>query len=501
MTDKTMNRRTFLKTASLTTAAIVTGTTFAMPPKRPNVLLIVSEDNGPELGCYGDSYAQTPILDKLAANGVRFKNAFVPYSVCSPSRACFLTGLHPHQNGQIGLATHKYAMYENFPNIPSLLKKAGYRTGLIGKLHVNPESAFPYDFREIRSANFGKGQRDMKKYADSAAKFFNASDDPFFLSINYPDAHFPLHRQDHGLPEKPLTGKDVKPLPWIGADSETLREFMADYYNCMSRLDTGVGMLLEKLEQSGKAENTLIIYFGDHGAQFSRGKTSVYEAALRIPLIVSWPDNMKKGIVPTELTSTLDVLPTILKAASVNAPPNLPGKPLQPLMNGKKVPWRKYIVAQTNGSAPSLYFQQQSIRDERYKLIISPVRNRTNLCAKAYMDRFNVHFAAGTSPEDIQASPENIQKVYDLYLDPPLYELYDLRTDPNEFVNLADDPNYEKVRTNLLKAFKQWQKDTNDPLADPDKLKLLTEEHDRMKTYNYRKDKKFRWQYLDYFKK
>ena len=110
--------------------------------ERPNVLLIVSEDNGPGLGCYGDSYARTPNLDRLASEGVRFENAFVPYSVCSPSRAVFLTGLYPHQNGQIGLATHKFAMYEDdTPNVVAWLKAAGYRTGLIGKLHVNPENA------------------------------------------------------------------------------------------------------------------------------------------------------------------------------------------------------------------------------------------------------------------------------------------------------------------------------------------------------------------------
>jgi N-sulfoglucosamine sulfohydrolase len=102
---------------------------------KPNILLIVSEDNGPELGCYGDKFARTPNLDRLAAQGVRFQNAFVPYSVCSPSRACFLTGLHSHQNGQIGLATHKFALYrKDTPNIVTLLKPAGYSTGLIGKL-------------------------------------------------------------------------------------------------------------------------------------------------------------------------------------------------------------------------------------------------------------------------------------------------------------------------------------------------------------------------------
>ena len=125
---------------------------------RPNVLLIVSEDNGPELGCYGDRYARTPHLDRLAAEGVRFNRAFVAQAGCSQSRAAFLTGLYPHQNGQIGLATWNFRMYrEDTPNIPRSLKAAGYRTGIIGKLHVNPEEAFPFDMHEIPGLLFRQG--------------------------------------------------------------------------------------------------------------------------------------------------------------------------------------------------------------------------------------------------------------------------------------------------------------------------------------------------------
>ncbi|MBI5693314.1 MAG: sulfatase-like hydrolase/transferase, partial [Verrucomicrobia bacterium] len=143
---------------------------------RPSVLLIVSEDNGPELGCYGDPQARTPNLDRLAREGVRFDNAFVPYSICSPSRAAFLTGLYPHENGQIGLATHKFAMYRpDQPNVATYLKSAGYRTGLIGKLHVNPESAFPFDFRAIPDANFSR-KTDIAEYAVAAARFFAQSE-------------------------------------------------------------------------------------------------------------------------------------------------------------------------------------------------------------------------------------------------------------------------------------------------------------------------------------
>src|SRR6056297_1187621 len=184
--------------------------------KLPNILWIVSEDNGPELGCYGDPYARTPRLDRLAAEGVRFENAFVPYSVCSPSRAAFLTGLHPHQNGQIGLATHKFAMYdENTPNVVTVLKPAGYSTGLIGKLHVNPESAFPFDFKEIPGANFNR-KLDAEDYVAHARDFWKQAadaDQPWFLSVNFPDAHLPFLREAHGLPEDPLTAEDVQPLP------------------------------------------------------------------------------------------------------------------------------------------------------------------------------------------------------------------------------------------------------------------------------------------------
>ena len=468
---------------------------------RPNVLLIVSEDNGPELGCYGDPYVKTPRLDRLAEEGVRFENAFVPYSVCSPSRACFLTGLHPHQNGQIGLATHKYQMYREFPNVFTLLKANGYRTGLIGKLHVNPASAFPVDYRAIPGANFGKNQRSIEKYADKANEFFTQSDEPFFLSINYSDAHFPLHRQDHGQPEKPLDGQDVKPLPWVGADSPRLRQFTANYYNCMMRLDAGVDLLLQKLDETGKLNNTLIIYIGDHGAQFSRGKVSVYESGLRIPFIVNWPGRILQGTVSKKLVSTIDILPTILSATGAAGPQTykLPGRNLTPLLQGdENIPWRKYITAQTNGSAPVIYYQQFSIRDERWKLIYNPIR-MTNRCATAYKTQHNAHFAAGTNKEEIAASSRQIQQVYKTFENPPEYEFYDLKNDPYEFNNLADDAKYKDKKEALIAAFKNWQTETNDPHGDPEKVRQLADEHEKMLNYNYRGDKKFKWGYLDYF--
>ena len=135
--------------SALGVSGLATGALSAPSSQRFNILYIVSEDNGPEIECYG-SPIKSPHLDALAGTGVRFTNAYVPQAGCSPSRASFLTGLYPHQNGQIGLATWNYSMYSReIPNVVTTLKKAGYRTGIIGKLHVNPENSFPFDFKNL----------------------------------------------------------------------------------------------------------------------------------------------------------------------------------------------------------------------------------------------------------------------------------------------------------------------------------------------------------------
>lgn len=468
----------------------------------PNILLIVSEDNGPELGCYGDPYARTPNLDRLAGQGARFERAFVPYSVCSPSRAVFLTGLYSHQNGQIGLATHKFALYDpQTPNAFTLLKAAGYRTGLIGKLHINPASAFPVDYRKITGANFGR--RKMEEYSDAAAAFFNASDEPFFLSINYPDAHLPFHRQQFGRPKKPLTGDDVKPLPWVGLDSPRLREITADYYNCMERLDDGVGLLLNELESSGKADNTLIVYIGDHGAQFPRGKVSVYEGGLRIPFIIKWPGSeteFDSGIVRDQLVSTVDILPSFLAAAGQEIPENLPGIPLQHLFDASGTEWRQYIYGFTSGSYPLAFQLRWSIRDDRYKLILNLLPGEQNLGSRMYLDpTFPVKIDSRvTTKEQATASPQVAAALARFRL-PPKFELFDLQDDPHEWNNLADDPEFAKVKQRLIEALAAFRTQTRDPFLDDRNITEFRRSQYAAHDLKYRRAKNFRWPYIDDF--
>ena len=451
---------------------------FAAPP---NVLLIVSEDNGPELGCYGDPYARTPHLDRLAGEGIRFERAYVPQAGCSQSRASFLTGLYPHQHGQIGLATWGFRLYrEDTPNLPRSLKAVGYRTGIVGKLHINPASAFPFDRHEITTANFAR--KNLADYAKYAEAFMTAGEEPFFLSVNYPDPHDPWVRQVDGLPEKPQAAEDVHVMSYMGIDPPRFREMVADYYNCISRLDSLVGDLLQSLDRTGKADETIVIYIGDHGADMLRGKRTCYEGGLRIPMLIRWPGRIAPQ-VRDELVSTLDLMPTLLTATGADAIDRLPGTELQPLFQPGEADWPGHFFAEyhTHAAAPN-YFPQRCVRSERYKLIETLLPDTIHPDYAKTIDKLHGDYAdreSGSEMDlqaDIRAARPQVRTAYELMRRPPRYQLYDLEQDPYEFYNLAESPEHADVLTDLTGRLQQWREATDDPLLDPNKLRELTAE-------------------------
>lgn len=460
----------------------------------PNILLIVSEDNGQELGCYGDPYVQTPILDQLASEGVLFKNAYVAQAGCSQSRAAFLTGLYPHQNGQIGLATWKFRMYdENTPNLIRSLKAAGYRTGLIGKLHVNPESAFPFDFKAIPSANFSR--KNLDQYATEASRFMTASEAPFFLSVNYPDAHRPFTPQVDGVPAQPLTANDVTSLPYFGIDSLELRQQTADYYNCMNRLDTLIGELLNALDSTGKAEDTIIAYIGDHGADMLRGKRTSYEGGTRVPFIMKWPGTPKSGLVSTELVSLLDLAPTFLEVAEATLIPDLPGRSLVPLLKGERTKRRQYLFTEYHLHSAHNYYPQRTVRDSRYKLIRNLMPGKVN---PGYEFTNGTRFFENMN-ETIDRAPEQVRTAYLNMERPPAYELYDLKEDPYEFINLANDPAHTETQKRLQQALQDWRQQTQDPLLNQQNVLRLKAEVDACMVDGQPDKSKLTLTYPDYF--
>jgi len=456
----------------------------------PNILLIISEDHGPELGCYGDPYARTPHLDQLAADGVLFDRAYVAQAGCSQSRASILTGLYPHQHGQIGLATWGFRMYrEDTPNITRSLKQAGYRTGIVGKLHVNPESAFPYDFQEMPRGNFAR--KDLAGYARHAEAFIQADDQPFFLHINYPDAHDPFLTQVDGLPKQPLTADDVKALPHFGIDSPELRQLVADYHNCISRLDSLIGDLLAALDRSGKADNTLVIFLGDHGVDLLRGKRSSYEGGTRVPMIVRWPGKATPQ-VRRELVSTIDLMPTLLQVSGADAVTGPQGRSLVPLLKGEQPEWRSHLFTEFHTHAAAAnFFPQRTVRDQQYKLI------ENLMPGELHPDFKKIDKEMPFVKAVVARAPELIRAAYQRQRQPPRYELYDLQDDPYEFQNLTDSPAHVDIFADLKQRLLQWRQQTNDPLLDEAILQRLKTEVTSLP--NKATGKKYEWGYPDYF--
>ena len=471
---------------------------------KPNVLLIVSEDNGPEIGCYGDRYADTPNLDRLADEGIRFDRAYVPQAGCSQSRASFLTGLYPHQHGQIGLATWGFRLYrDDTPNLASLLKSEGYRTGLIGKLHVNPASAFPFDEHNIPSANFQR--KSLGDYAKFARDFIHGGEEPFFLSVNYPDPHDPWLAQVEGLPKNPKRASDVEIMEYMGIESHEFKQMVADYYNCISRMDSLVGDLLEVLERSGQAKNTLVIYIGDHGADMLRGKRTCYEGGLRIPMILRFPEVIEPQ-VRSDLVSTLDLVPTILELADATAPEGLAGESLEPFFHPGEVEWRTHFFAEyhTHAAAPN-FFPQRSVRNKSFKLIESLLPNTVHpdyakTISKLHGDFTDQDYAGDLDLNAVigETTPV-VQAAYALMRQPPRYQLYDLRSDPYEFRNLAEDKRFQDVLEDLKGRLNAWRQESNDPLLDEAKLKRLTKEVQSRKTKS--SARKHQWEYPNYLVK
>jgi N-sulfoglucosamine sulfohydrolase len=463
--------------------------------QRPNIVLITTDDQGLDLGCYGNRLARTPHLDQLAAEGTRFTRAYVTQASCSPSRSSILTGLYPHQNRHFGL-TNNFSMQSGIQTLPEILKNAGYRTGIIGKLHVNPKEAFPFDFNEMGAL----ATRYVRRVNTSAQNFMDAgSGEPFFLMVNYFDPHDPyddLANQCDGLPEKPYGPEDIAPFDFLGVDVPELRKQIAIYYNCVSRADTGVGMLLDSLKARGLDDNTLVIFLSDNGPAFTRGKATNYEAGLHVPFIVYYPRGTP-GQVRDELVSAVDIVPTILEAVGVQTPDHLPGKSLLPLLRGSRPPWREYLFAEFTAHGIDHYYPRRSVRDQRFKLIHNLLAGRQNPwtgidIVRALGEQEPLRNAAGlynaASPaffadpaRSFGAEPEVIRRSFLTYLNPPEFELYDLENDPYERTDLSGNPEYADILAQLRTQLETCRQETKDPFLSREYTQEFTRRADLMK--------------------
>lgn len=430
----------------------------------PNILLIISEDTGLHFDPYEEVPIETPGMDRLAAEGMVFTNAYATQASCSPSRSSIFTGLFPHQNGHLGLANRGFMTYKNVPNVVESLRREGYYCVNYGKLHVHPESQFP--FHENTRGNWD----DVEWLAEQAQLALRrAGGRPFFLTVSISAAHRPFSNQRHGLPETPLKANKAEPLAFLGGvETPKVREEIAGYYNALSRVDAGVDLLLDVLDKSGVADNTIVFYISDHGPAFSRGKVTTYDAGVNIPWMVRWPGKIPEGVVSSNLISTTDLMPTFLDLINEDIPDYLPGLSHLPLFENPEVEWRSHIFAEFNSHQP-YFWPQRMVRDKRYKLIHNVKHDGPK--PGLGIDGCEVRLAV------LQGNyPEKAAGAYEIFTeDQPEYELYDLHSDPNELNNLAGDPAFADVRASLHHELRAWQERTDDPVRRPEGLEVLDE--------------------------
>jgi len=396
-----------------------------------------------------------------------FERAYVTASICSPSRSSILKGLYPHQTGHLGNArdSGSFPIKPGVPNLFAVLKKTGYRVGLLGKLHVEPKEEFAFDLNKLPFS------REVKQLAQAAEGFMSLDHDkPFFLMVNYLDPHVPFIAQVSGLPEKPLTPDQVQPPPdfvgWKAPVVPSKDGTLADYYNSVVRVDAGVGLLMEALAKAGRADNTLVIFLSDNGPHFAgRGKGTLHEGGLHVPFIVRWPGHAKLGVRSRALVSAADIVPTVIEAIGIQWPGPLAGRSLLPLLGGKDdVPWRQHLCGEWNSvyPVPAQYQPARSIRDERYRLIL----HLTSLVP----GRLRAKGDGGASPVSTIASAdgrERLLRAFDALRNPPAVELYDLEKDPEERTNLAGKPEVHGVQQRLMAELRAWCEQTDDRIIDP----------------------------------
>ena len=431
-------------------------------PKQRNVVLIVADDLGLELGCYGNSVIKTPAIDALSAQGTRFDHAFCAVSSCSPSRSVILSGLQCHANGMYGLqhATHKQNSHEWVQGLPNLLHAAGYRTCSIGKYHVAPEASYHFD----TYANQGvMANRSVIRMAENAEAWLKEdAEKPFFLYFCFSDPHragtgFANNARYPGVNEVKYDPKTL-PMPWFLPDWPETRADLAEYYQSVSRMDQGVGRLMKALRDTGHADDTLVVFLSDNGIPFPGAKTNMYDPGMRLPLIARAPEQKQRGAVSTAMVSWTDITPTILEWTGAKAPTYpLHGQSFLASVSDPSVRGADEVYGSYQFHEITMYYPMRMLRTRTHKYILNLANPLPYPTAEDLFDSPTWQAALR------RKEPRFGERPLETLVHRPREELYDLQRDPHELHNLAED-SASTVTLNTLRAkLRAWQDRTADP--------------------------------------
>jgi len=452
-----VTRRQFTAT-SLASAALN-----AQSTDRPNILLILSDDHTAEfLGSYGNKVIRTPNLDRFAGEGARLTNFFCAAPQCVPSRAAYLAGRSPVA---VRMSRFTSPLPPDVVTLPELLRRdAGYFTGICRRqFHLDgapgPNSKAIYEKHGLQTFQNRVDYLDRSSPRQMTAKRVNEFFDkrpkekPFFLWVNFDDPHFPWDNL------KGIDPKEIKVPSWL-PDLPGVREDLRRYYDEIGRVDGEFQLVLDIVEKRAGLNNTLVVFAGDNGIPFPHGKGSLYDPGLNVPFLVRWPGKIKPGQVVDDLISGEDLTPTLLEAAGVGKPKEMSGASFLKRLRGESFTPRQYVFAQrlTHGSRP---FQEgttthtfdlsRMVRTRKYKLIY----NCTPGMRYSPVDSYNE--ASWKEMSDENAWGRLDPKFSRAYFrqNRPVFELFDLEADPDEFNNRAGKPELAQIERQLKLALQE----------------------------------------------
>ena len=454
MCGLSLTRRRFLKAAGVGATTFALGRTArsdAASETRPNIVWLSCEDISPHIGCFGDEHAITPSIDKLAREGVRYTNAFTTAGVCAPCRSGIITGMY-----QTTIGTHHMRCDAKLPPMikafSTYLRRAGY--------YCTNNSKTDYQTGDLRDAwNESGGKAHWRN---------REKQQPFFSVFNFTGCHEsgiageskyksvtaqlkPSQRQD---PEK-------LNLPPYYPDTPIVREDWKRNYELIAAMDAWAGDLIEQLKEDGLYENTIIFFWSDHGAGLPRAKRWLYDSGTHIPLVVRIPEKFrsgeqgKPGSINDHLVSSIDFGPSVMNLAGLKIPDYVQGQPFV----GPNLPQPREYIFGARDRMDERYDIIRSVRDKRYRYI----RNYEPL--KTYYQYMNTPEGGATMKEIRRVHAEGkLPPAARLFMAErkPVEELYDLKNDPYEINNLAEDPKYADRLKRMREVHLQWVRETKD---------------------------------------
>tara|TARA_Y100000588_G_scaffold357345_2_gene414465 strand:- start:794 stop:2305 length:1512 start_codon:yes stop_codon:yes gene_type:complete len=427
---------------------------------QPNIVVFIADDvSWNDFGCYGNPSVRTPHTDALAANGIKFTNAYLTASSCSPSRSSIITGRYPHNTGKA--AELHLAIADHLPWIPQLLQEEGYFTALSGKDHMKKEDGSQTEFWDHYDR--GRVEGNQGGHANWVEVVQNRpTNHPFFFWFAASDAH--RHWDADADWVKELYGPKTDPadvvVPPFLLDIRETRQDLASYYNEVIRFDYFLGQVVAELKIQEVLDTTLILVLADNGRPFPRAKTRLHDSGMKTALVAHWPFGIKDPGTSDSLVSVIDFAPTFLQLADGEESDTFQGVSMLPLFKDKDAEIRQYAFSEHNW--------------HDYEALARSVRTKDWL----YLENFRTK-SAWQGPADSVRSPSFQQLLVhkkigvlskvqaEIFLSPrPAAELYNMKLDPHQLKDLATEDSRAGIQRSLKGILKIWMQETGDSIPE-----------------------------------